>query len=79
MAESVFVPKWGLTIDEVFILEWFKAEGDSVAQDEDLCEVETDKAAATIQAPCAGTLIRILAPVGQECAVGTLIALIEPS
>lgn len=79
MAQSVHVPKWGLTIESVVILAWLKAEGDAVAEDEDLCEVETDKAEATIYSPCAGRLERILAVVGQECEVGSVIALIEPS
>ena len=43
---------------------WFKKVGDAVAQDEMLCELETDKVSVEVPAPAAGTLSEILAKEG---------------
>ena len=60
MSREVKIPKWGLTIEKMTILEWLKGIGDQVDQGEALCEVETDKANSEIEAPVAGTLVGVL-------------------
>jgi pyruvate/2-oxoglutarate dehydrogenase complex dihydrolipoamide acyltransferase (E2) component len=74
---EVKVPKWGLTIHEVTIVEWLKALGDEVAEGEGLVEVETDKADAPIESPAGGTVVEILAQPGDVCPVGQTIAVLD--
>lgn len=77
MSEKVTVPNLGESITEATIAKWFKAEGDAVAEDEPLCELETDKVAMEVNAPAAGTISKILAAEGAEVAIGDAIAEIE--
>jgi len=78
MTEKVKVPNLGESITEATIAKWFKSEGASVAEDEPLCELETDKVAMEVNAPKAGVLSKILAPAGSEVAIGDVIAEITP-
>lgn len=61
---DVMVPTLGESVAEATVSTWFKAVGDTVAQDEMLCELETDKVSVEVPAPAAGTLTEILAPEG---------------
>ena len=65
----------GLT--EGTVLEWLKAVGDVVVEDEPLVEVETAKATDVVRAPEAGTLIEIVVEPGAVVPVGELLAVIE--
>lgn len=73
MAE-VKVPEVGESISEVFIGSWLKNEGDSVAKDEPLVEIETDKATLELPAPIAGVLSGITKKQGEAATVGEVIA-----
>ena len=77
MSREVKIPKWGLTIEKMTILEWLKGIGDQVDQGEALCEVETDKANTEIESPVAGTLVELRGEVGSEYLVGEVIAVID--
>ncbi|MBY6160639.1 2-oxoglutarate dehydrogenase complex dihydrolipoyllysine-residue succinyltransferase [Mameliella alba] len=61
---DVMVPTLGESVTEANVSTWFKKVGDSVAQDEMLCELETDKVSVEVPAPAAGTLTEIVAPEG---------------
>ncbi|MBJ6373023.1 2-oxoglutarate dehydrogenase complex dihydrolipoyllysine-residue succinyltransferase [Sedimentitalea arenosa] len=61
---DVMVPTLGESVSEATVSTWFKAVGDSVAQDEMLCELETDKVSVEVPAPAAGTLTEIVAAEG---------------
>ena len=61
---DVMVPALGESVTEATVSTWFKAVGDAVAQDEMLCELETDKVSVEIPAPATGMLAEILAPEG---------------
>ncbi|HOY49597.1 MAG TPA: hypothetical protein PK281_09400, partial [Flavobacteriales bacterium] len=50
------VPSPGESISEVEIANWLKKEGDYVEKDEELCEIDSDKATLTINAESAGKL-----------------------
>ncbi|MDJ0821705.1 MAG: 2-oxoglutarate dehydrogenase complex dihydrolipoyllysine-residue succinyltransferase [Paracoccaceae bacterium] len=63
-AVDVMVPTLGESVTEATVSTWFKKVGDSVAQDEMLCELETDKVSVEVPAPAAGTLTEILANEG---------------
>jgi len=61
---DVMVPTLGESVTEATVSAWFKAVGDSVAQDEMLCELETDKVSVEVPSPAAGVLAEITAPEG---------------
>ena len=61
---DVMVPTLGESVTEATVSTWFKAVGDTVAQDEMLCELETDKVSVEVPAPVAGVLAEITAPEG---------------
>ncbi len=62
---TVTMPQLGESVTEGTVLQWFKKPGDSVALDEPLCEVETEKVAAELPSPFEGALGEILAPEGE--------------
>jgi 2-oxoglutarate dehydrogenase E2 component (dihydrolipoamide succinyltransferase) len=61
---DVMVPTLGESVTEATVSTWFKKVGDTVAQDEMLCELETDKVSVEVPAPVAGVLAEITAPEG---------------
>src|SRR5437588_9397320 len=71
---QVVMPAMGDSVAEGTVLEWHKQEGDSVAADETLVEISTDKVDAEIPSPAAGTIVRIHAAEGDTVAVGALLA-----
>jgi 2-oxoglutarate dehydrogenase E2 component (dihydrolipoamide succinyltransferase) len=72
------VPSPGESITEVEIANWLKQEGDIVTQDEELCEIDSDKATLTINADKAGKL-SIKVQAGEKVNVGDVIATIDTS
>lgn len=77
MIVDVVMPKMGESITEGTILEWRKKTGDSVALDEILLEIGTDKVDSEIPSLTAGTVVEILAEPNDVLEVGTVIARIE--
>ncbi|AXX99023.1 2-oxoglutarate dehydrogenase complex dihydrolipoyllysine-residue succinyltransferase [Profundibacter amoris] len=73
---DVMVPTLGESVTEATVATWFKQVGDTVAQDEMLCELETDKVSVEVPAPAAGTLTEILAPDGATVQAGGKLAVI---
>ncbi|WP_293572764.1 2-oxoglutarate dehydrogenase complex dihydrolipoyllysine-residue succinyltransferase [Phaeobacter sp.] len=63
-ATDVMVPTLGESVTEATVSTWFKQVGDTVAQDEMLCELETDKVSVEVPAPVAGVLTEISAAEG---------------
>ena len=61
---EVRVPTLGESVTEATVATWFKKSGDTVAQDEMLCELETDKVSVEVPAHAAGVLAEIVAPEG---------------
>ena len=76
MIQKVTLPALGETVDTSTIERWIKQEGDAVVRGDVLCEITTDKATLEVESYHAGTLLKILAPVGAELPVGALIAVI---
>ncbi len=76
---NVEVPTVGESISEVQIGQWFKQEGDWIAEGEDLVEIETEKASVQIPAPASGIIQRILKESEAFATVGEVIASIQPS
>ena len=73
---EVVMPKMGESVMEGTVLEWKKAVGDTIEQDETLLEISTDKVDSEVPSPEAGTLLEILVEEGDTVDVGTPIAII---
>ena len=73
------VPEVGESITEVMVGQWKKREGDVVATDDAIVEIESDKATVELPAPAAGTVARILKGTGEKAVVGEVIGYLEPS
>ncbi|RZV41895.1 MAG: dihydrolipoamide succinyltransferase, partial [Acidimicrobiales bacterium] len=71
---EIHVPNVGESVAEVTVASWMKGVGDTVAKDEPVVELETDKAAQELVAPASGTITEIVVPEGEVAAVGALLA-----
>lgn len=73
MATEIRVPTLGESVSEATIGSWYKKVGDTVAVDEPLVELETDKVTIEVPSPVAGTLSEILAKEGDTVDVDALL------
>ncbi|WP_425105605.1 2-oxoglutarate dehydrogenase complex dihydrolipoyllysine-residue succinyltransferase [Ancylobacter sp.] len=73
MATEIRVPTLGESVTEATIGKWFKKAGDTVAADEPIVELETDKVTIEVPAPSAGVLSEIIAKDGETVGVGALL------
>ncbi|HLR48961.1 MAG TPA: 2-oxoglutarate dehydrogenase complex dihydrolipoyllysine-residue succinyltransferase [Candidatus Sphingobacterium stercoripullorum] len=76
MALEIKIPAVGESISEVTIAEWLKNDGDYVEMDENIAELESDKATFELPAEQAGVL-RIVVEAGETIEIGTVVAKIE--
>ena len=74
---DVVVPQLSESVAEATLLTWHKAVGASVARDENLIDVETDKVVLELPAPAAGVLVEIIVADGALVTSGQLIAKID--
>jgi len=74
---DVMVPTLGESVTEATVSTWFKKEGDSVTQDEMLCELETDKVSVEVPAPASGVLSKIVAAEGATVEASAKLAVIS--
>jgi len=77
MPTDVVMPQMGESITEGTLTKWLKKTGDTVARDEPLFEISTDKVDAEIPSPAAGTLGDIKVQEGATVTVGTVVCAIE--
>ena len=70
------MPQLGETVTEGTITKWLKAVGDTVAVDEPLFEVSTDKVDSEVPSPVAGVLTEIVVPEGDTVEVGVRLAVV---
>ena len=64
MATSIFLPQWGMGMQEATIIKWLKKEGDLVKKGEPLVEVESSKVNAEVESSVDGYLIKIVFSIG---------------
>jgi len=76
MATVVTMPRLGNTVESSIIVRWIKQKGETVAEGEALCEVETDKATLEVPSPVSGTLLEMFFAEGDDVPVMTAIAAI---
>ena len=74
---DVLMPQLGETVAEGTVANWHKKVGDTVAVDEILFDVETDKVSMEVPSLTAGVITKILVPAGTTVEVGTVLAVIE--
>ncbi len=77
MGVDIKVPTLGESVTTATIARWLKKAGDTVAADEALVELETDKVTVEVNAPAAGTLGPLEAEEGAEVEVGALLGTIQ--
>lgn len=76
MASYLKMPKLSDTMSEGTLVKWLKKEGDPIAVDEDIAEVETDKATMTMPSFAEGILHKIYVQEGQTVVLGAALALV---
>ncbi len=76
MTTEIIVPTVGESITEATVLKWLKAVGDTVAMDEPLVELETDKVTVEVNAPASGVLQSILADEEADVEIGAVLGVI---
>jgi pyruvate/2-oxoglutarate dehydrogenase complex dihydrolipoamide acyltransferase (E2) component len=74
---EVLLPQYGMGMDDAVIVQWLKAEGDTVAEGEDLVEIEAAKTTEIVPSPAGGVLVEIRAQPEDVVAVQQVIAVIE--
>lgn len=77
--QPIVMPKFGLSMTEGSVVEWHKAEGETVAPGEELFDVETTKITNAYESPQGGTLRRQVAAEGETLPVGALVAVLADS
>ena len=81
MSNSIEIrtPELPESVPDAKVLAWHKSAGETVAQDENLADLETDKVVLEVPAPADGVLEKILAETGTVVNAGTPLALLAPS
>ena len=79
MSTEVVVPALGESVTEATVAGWLKANGDIVAQDEPIVELETDKVTVEVNSPTAGVLDFANFEVGETVDVGAVLCVIKES
>ncbi len=77
MATEIVVPALGESVTTATVARWIKQQGEPVAADEPLVELETDKVTVEVNAPAAGVLTSIGVPEGTEVEVGAVLGLVD--
>ena len=77
MSEKILVPVLGESITEATVAKWLKKEGDTVAADEAIVELETDKVNLEVPSPIDGVLSEINSKDGETVEVGALLGSIS--
>ena len=76
MAHSFKLPDLGEGLTEGEVARWLVAEGDAIAEDDPLVEIQTDKATVEIPSPYAGTVLKIVTAAGEIAPVGAVLVVI---
>ncbi len=76
MSSNIVVPALGESVTEATVAKWMKQQGESIAADEALVELETDKVTLEVFAPAAGVLSEIRVAEGQTVEVGAVLGVI---
>jgi len=76
---TVYMPKYGMTMETGIIVDWLVAEGDLVKEGQSLAVITTEKVDTELESPASGTIAELSVVKGSEVPVGAIIAYIEKS
>ena len=76
---EVVMPQMGVSVSEGTVTRWLKQPGDTIALDEPLLEISTDKVDTEIPSPGEGVLAEVRVQEGETVEVGTVLAVIAPA
>jgi pyruvate dehydrogenase E2 component (dihydrolipoamide acetyltransferase) len=76
MATRIDMPQLGLTMEKGTILQWLKAEGEKLERGQPVVLIQTEKVEYEVEAPAAGTLLKVAAKEGEELPVGGLMGIL---
>ena len=79
MSDKIIVPTLGESVTEATVSKWLKSQGEKVAADEPIVELETDKVNVEVPSPSNGVLEKISVKEGQTVNVGALLGMINGS
>ena len=74
---EIKVPTLGESVTEATVATWFKSPGDTVAIDEMLCELETDKVTVEVPSTVSGTLSEIIAKEGDTVGLDAILGIVN--
>ena len=77
MTVDITVPHLGESVSEATVAAWRRKKGETVARDEPLVEIETDKVTVEVHAPASGVLSDVLFEEGSDVAVGAVLGKVE--
>jgi pyruvate/2-oxoglutarate dehydrogenase complex dihydrolipoamide acyltransferase (E2) component len=77
MSIEIKVPQLPESVSDATLVAWHKSVGDSVARDENLVDLETDKVVLEVPAPAAGILAKIVVEDGATVVAGDVLAILE--
>src|SRR4249920_3403821 len=77
MIIEVKVPQLSESVAEATLLDWHKKEGEAVARDENLIDIETDKVVLELPSPADGVLVKIIKKARDSVGSGEIIAQID--
>jgi 2-oxoglutarate dehydrogenase E2 component (dihydrolipoamide succinyltransferase) len=77
VATEIVVPALGESVTTATVARWIKQQGETVAADEPLVELETDKVTVEVTAPSAGVLSSIVVAEGTEVEVGAVLGMVD--
>jgi pyruvate dehydrogenase E2 component (dihydrolipoamide acetyltransferase) len=76
MATRIDMPQLGLTMEKGTILQWLRAEGEKLDKGQPVVLIQTEKVEYEVEAPAAGTLLKVVAKEGEELPVGGLMGIL---
>ena len=76
MATRIDMPQLGLTMEKGAILQWIRTEGEQVTKGQPVVLIQTEKVEYEVEAPAAGTLLKVVAKEGEELPVGGLMGIL---
>src|SRR5262245_55947068 len=76
---EVVMPQMGVSVSEGTVTRWLKQPGDTIALDEPLLEISTDKVDTEVPSPGEGVLAEVRVQEGETVEVGTVLAVIAPA
>ena len=77
MSDDILVPVLGESVTEATVARWLKKEGEEVAADEPVVELETDKVNLEVPSPVSGIISKINSKDGENVEVGSVLGVVS--